>query len=269
MCNKLSVPNEGYMQMDSDSYQYLLEPNTLNTDSNQKLFFSGNPETEYQSDQDSELNTSDDDADFENLLKDSNYTLDSLENKERTKQNSQSVTVPPVPQLQIKEESFDNKLGDNSNLNAKHLTIPGLNPQDSNLLSIGGSRYSVNTMSTSPRTPTCEDFEDGDENSQSGGLTIPVSRERRPSFLRRLVPSAAETVMNMMIGGPGSNAQPSDEILHPNNSSTMIAAHPKRTVVVVGEIKLGFIMTKGFLEIEVIAARGLPDSTFGPYPPGI
>ncbi|OTF71939.1 hypothetical protein BLA29_006397 [Euroglyphus maynei] len=75
------------------------------------------------------------------------------------------------------------------------------------------------------------------------------------------------------MGGPGSNAQPSDEILH---SSSMISSvhgqtHPhsetKRTVKVVGEIKLGFVMTKGFLEIEVCAARGLPDSTYGPHPP--
>jgi len=36
-----------------------------------------------------------------------------------------------------------------------------------------------------------------------------------------------------------------------------------------GEIKLGFIMTKGFLEIEVICARCLPLSSVNQQPPGM
>lgn len=289
----------------TDSYQYLLEQNSSNASARiSNTMNDDSIEIDQDSDQESEIadDTSDDDEDFDNLLKDSSYTLDSLENKDRNSPQKLQGKILGINNNDNNEETANKATTTTNTLNAPNsLSLAVKNTSNGggkvgsnngggganlNLLaidSIHGSRFSVETSggSTAPPTPLHDDYDD-DNSQNGGGLTIPGCQERRPSFLRRLMPSAAETVMQMVMGGPGSNAQPSDEILH--SSSAMISTSvqhgqtthqhqhsepPKRIVKVVGEIKLGFIMTKGFLEIEVCAARGLPDSSFGPHPPGM
>ena len=112
---------------------------------------------------------------------------------------------------------------------------------------------SNHTGTPSPVTPSHEEEPDdasGSIGSQSN-LLVPnwaTTGGRRKSFLQRLIPTGVAAGASMLLSGNGSE--------------------PAKSVVV-GEIKLSFIMTKGFLEIEVIAARGLPDSVMGPFPPGI
>lgn len=210
----LHASSQHYCRLDADSRQYLLAQNE--------------PAAEL-SEQDSEL-SSDDDVDC--LLAHSDYTLDSADSKPFAEQKGVEVRVetasasdPPLASLH-------------------QLTV-----LDSNRLAIADadSRYSG---TTTPVTPSHE----GEGEEEGGTLAVPawVSSERRGSFLRRLVPAAAESVMNMM----GQSAPRGDP------------AEAGKQAVVVGEIKLGFIMTKGFLEIEVIGARDLPDSVNGPFPPG-
>lgn len=279
------------------------------TNANDNSIEIGDDHSDDQEEFDDEIadDTSDDDEDFDNLLKDSSYTLDSLENKQDSRNSPQKLQQKILAINNNNDETTNQTLTTQTTnqLNAPNtLALPSKNipvnddGQKSNLLSIDsihGSRYSVETSggtSSAPPTPSHDDYDD-DNSQNGGGLTIPGCQERRPSFLRRLVPSAAETVMHMVMGtgGPGSNAQPSDEILHSssmmmttNTTTTTNAQYgqtthpqhseqtPKRIVKVVGEIKLGFIMTKGFLEIEVCAARGLPDSTTSigqHHPPGM
>ena len=65
---------------------------------------------------------------------------------------------------------------------------------------------------------------------------------------------------DIVSGGHNNHYYYNNQQMHSNNMMKMF---------VMGEIKLGFIMTKGFLEIEVIAARDLPDSVSGQgNPPG-
>ncbi|KAH9413896.1 hypothetical protein DERP_009495 [Dermatophagoides pteronyssinus] len=289
--NQLSVPGGGggYSKLSntSDSYQYLLEPSNSPrntsvrlTNANDNSIEIGDDHSDDQEEFDDEIadDTSDDDEDFDNLLKDSSYTLDSLENKQDSRNSPQK--------LQQKILAINNNNDETTNQTLTTQTTNQLNAP--NTLALPSKNIPVNDVETSggtssaPPTPSHDDYDDDDNSQNGGGLTIPGCQERRPSFLRRLVPSAAETVMHMVMGtgGPGSNAQPSDEILHSssmmmttNTTTTTNAQYgqtthpqhseqtPKRIVKVVGEIKLGFIMTKGFLEIEVCAARGLPDST--------
>lgn len=93
----------------------------------------------------------------------------------------------------------------------------------------------------------------GSVGSQQNLLAPNWAVGRRKSFLQRMIPTAVAAGASLLLNRPDEGAS---------------AAEPPKSVVV-GEIKLGFIMTKGLFEIEVVAARGLPDSVMGPFPPGI
>ncbi|OTF76546.1 hypothetical protein BLA29_008223, partial [Euroglyphus maynei] len=176
--NQLSVPVGGYSQLgNTDSYQYLLQQNSPNASARISNANDDSIEVDH-SDQESEIadDTSDDDEDFDNLLKDSSYTLDSLENKDRNSPQKLQGKIPGINNEETTTNTLNapNTLALSSRNNSNDGGALGSNGVPSlNLLSINsihGSRFSVETSgaSTAPPTPSHEDYDD--DNSQNGGL---------------------------------------------------------------------------------------------------
>ena len=227
------------------SYQHLLSQQQLTGNYSQPI-----------SDQDTSPFSSDDDID--NLLLDeSNFGSD--QNTPVRPQSSTFSTERPHSSICVPDGSEQPELDSALHLKLSDNKLNQLTVVDSNKLSTASiddqSRFSG---TTSPATPMNEEEPDECTGSNSStNLLVPnwaTPGGRRKSFLQRLMPTGVTTASSILSG------RQSDQNVGTSDST------PKP--VIVGEIKLGFVMTKGFLEIDVTAARNLPDSVTGPYPPG-
>lgn len=270
------ITTRGYQQlMDDDvgeaSYQSYLTFEEQQQGSIQQIeqnrHSTGGPDLRQAIGSNSSSQSSDDEQDVEQLLKHSQYYCGDEETKEygetqlsggyaqtqpeQQQYHQQHYQQQPYQQHQQLRISPSNQLTVIDNHNKL-----SLDPGDPN-------RYSG---TTSPMTPLNDEFEDDNPESSSSAsnLLAPnwASGGRRSSFLRRLIPSGNGG------GGTGGNTgiAGSDAIVTTNASTGVqldFRSTSHKSMKIVGEIKLSFIMTKGFLEIEVLAARNLPDSATG------